>query len=113
VPTLAAISLFAEGKTCIRNVAHLRHKESDRLHAIALEWNRLGGRVEELPDGLVIHGGYPLEPTLVDTHNAHRLAMALAVVGLRVPGIVIKDHACVNKSFPSFWTMWEHLREGN
>jgi len=112
-PTLAAISLFAEGRTCIRNVAHLRHKESDRLHAIALEWNRLGGRVEELPDGLVIHGGYPLEPTLVDTHNDHRLAMALAVVGLRVPGIVIKDHACVNKSFPSFWTMWEHLREGN
>jgi len=111
VPTLAAISLFAEGKTCIRNVGHLRHKESDRLHAIAVGWERLGARTEELPDGLVIHGGYRLIPTQVDPHNDHRLAMALAVVSLRVPGIVIKDRGCVNKSFPGFWTMWEHLRK--
>jgi len=113
VPTLAAISLFAGGKTCIRNVGHLRHKESDRLRVIAVEWKKLGGRVEELPYGIVIHGGYPLEPALVDPHNDHRLAMAFAVVGLRVPGIVIKDRECVNKSFPGFWTLWKDLREDN
>ncbi|MBW1857817.1 MAG: 3-phosphoshikimate 1-carboxyvinyltransferase [Deltaproteobacteria bacterium] len=56
-PTLAAIALFAEGKTAIRNVSHLRHKESNRLKAIAVEWSRIGSRVEELADGLIIYGG--------------------------------------------------------
>ena len=109
VPTLAAVALFARGKTVIRNVPHLRHKESDRLHAVVLEWSRIGGRVEELPDGLVIHGGRPLSPAVVDPHDDHRLAMALAVVGLKVPVIRIKDENCVNKSFPRFWKLWDRL----
>jgi len=109
VPTLAAIALFAEGKTVIRNVSHLRHKESDRLSCVSLEWNRLGGRVEELKDGLVIHGECPMLGTEVDPHDDHRLAMSLAVVGLRVPGVRIKDENCVNKSFPGFWDLWSRL----
>jgi len=109
VPTLAAIALFAEGRTAIRNVSHLRHKESDRLRAVALEWRRLGGRVEELPDGLIIHGGGPLSGAVVEPHDDHRLAMSLAVVGLRVPGIKIKNETCVNKSFPGFWDLWDGL----
>lgn len=107
VPTLAAVALFAEGKTTIRNVSHLRFKESDRLHAVALEWSRLGGRVEGIDDGLIIHGGRPLSGTIVDPHNDHRLAMSLAVVGLRVPGITIQNKKCVNKSFPGFWELWD------
>ena len=107
VPTLSAIALFADGKTVIRNVSHLRHKESNRLRAIALEWSKLGGRVEELTDGLIIHGGRRLCGTTVESHNDHRLAMSLAVVGLKVPGVRIRDEVCVNKSFPQFWALWD------
>lgn len=109
VPTLAAIALFAEGKTAIRNVSHLRHKESDRLRTIALEWSKIGVRVEELADGLIIHGGRRLSGTAVESHNDHRLAMSLAVVGLKVPGIRIREEGCVNKSFPGFWELWDRL----
>ena len=109
VPTLAAVALFARGKTVIRNVAHLRLKESDRLKAIWEEWTRLGSRIEELADGLIIEGGAPLHGSLCDPHDDHRLAMSLAVVGLKVPGIKIQQEQCVAKSFPRFWAVWETL----
>lgn len=109
VPTLAAIALFAEGKTIIRNVSHLRLKESDRLQAVALELGRTGGRVKEQDDGIIIYGGNRLSGTFVDPHNDHRLAMSLAVVGLKVPGIKIRQESCVNKSFPGFWKLWDRL----
>jgi 3-phosphoshikimate 1-carboxyvinyltransferase len=109
VPTLAAVALFARGKTIIRNVPHLRYKESDRLHALWEEWTRLGARIEELPDGLIIEGRAPLQGALCDPHDDHRLAMSLAVVGLRVPGIEIQDEHCVAKSFPGFWEWWDSL----
>ncbi len=109
VPTLAAVALFADGKTAIRNVPHLRHKESDRLRAIALEWNKLGGRIEEMDDGIDIYGGRHLTGTIVDPHNDHRLAMSLAVIGLKVSGISLKNENCVDKSFPQFWDLWDHL----
>ncbi len=109
VPTLAAVALFADGKTVIRNVPHLRHKESDRLRAIVSEWSRLGSRVEELSNGLIIHGGSPLIGTMVDPHDDHRIAMSLAVVGLRVPGIRIQNEGCVEKSFTQFWRMWDKI----
>lgn len=110
VPTLAAVALFARGRTVIQNVAHLRHKESDRLHALAVEWGRIGGRVQELPDGLIIEGEAPLSGGVVDPHNDHRLAMSLAIVALRVADIEITDKDCVRKSFPTFWRMWDCLQ---
>jgi 3-phosphoshikimate 1-carboxyvinyltransferase len=109
VPTLAAIALFAQGRTAIRNVSHLRNKESNRLRAIASEWSRLGARVDEVSGGIIIHGGERLFGTVVDPHDDHRLAMSLAVVGLRVPGIRIKNERCVHKSFPRFWEAWDRL----
>ncbi len=109
VPTLAALALFARGRTVIRNVAHLRHKESDRLQALREEWTRLGARIEELPDGLTIEGSVPLNGAPCDPHNDHRLAMSLAVIGLRVPGIRIRQAECVSKSFPLFWDFWDRL----
>jgi 3-phosphoshikimate 1-carboxyvinyltransferase len=109
VPTLAAVALFARGKTVIRNAAHLRLKESDRLAAVSREWGLLGARVEELDDGLIIEGGQPLKGTALDPHDDHRIAMSLAVVGLRVPRIVISHEECVKKSFPTFWQLWEEL----
>ena len=109
VPTLAAVALFARGKTTISNVAHLRFKESDRLSAVAREWGKLGGRVEEFEDSLIIHGNEPLHGSQVDPHDDHRLAMSLAVIGLKVPGVHIQNPGCVNKSFPRFWELWEQM----
>jgi 3-phosphoshikimate 1-carboxyvinyltransferase len=109
VPTLAAIALFAEGKTIIRNVHHLRYKESDRIGDTAKELRLIGAKIEELQDGFVIHGGQKLIGAEIDPHKDHRLAMSLAVAGLRVPGIRVTDEHCVDKSFPSFWEMWDNM----
>ena len=109
VPTLSAVALFAEGKTQIRNVAHLRSKESDRLHAIAGEWRKLGARIDELENGLVIYGGTRLAGAVLDPHDDHRLAMAGAVIGLRVGNIGLRNADCVRKSFPDFWRLWDRL----
>jgi 3-phosphoshikimate 1-carboxyvinyltransferase len=69
----------------------------------------MGGKVEEMPDGLVVSGGNRLTGTLVDPHDDHRLAMSLAVIGLRVPGVTIENEMCVSKSFPLFWELWDSL----
>jgi 3-phosphoshikimate 1-carboxyvinyltransferase len=108
VMTLAITSLFAPGRTVITNVANLRYKESDRLKALTIELKKIGATVEELPDGIVIEGGN-LHGAEIDTYNDHRIAMALSLAGLRIPGIKIKDENCVNKTFPSFFDMFLSL----
>ena len=90
VMTLAAVACFAKGPTTIRNVAHIRHKETDRLTALATELRRVGATVDEFADGLTITPG-PLHGAEIETYNDHRMAMSMALVGLRVPGIVIKN----------------------
>jgi 3-phosphoshikimate 1-carboxyvinyltransferase len=108
VPTLAALAPFAAGTTTIRNVAHLRIKESDRLAACANELGRLGASVEELADGLVVRGTWnasapPGAPVRVETWDDHRIAMSFALLGLRRPGVSIADPRVVAKSYPDFW----------
>jgi 3-phosphoshikimate 1-carboxyvinyltransferase len=108
-PTLAALAPFAASPVRIRNVAHLRWQESDRLHAVATELARLGARVDELADGLVVypsalHGG------VVRTYDDHRIAMAFALIGLKIPGVTIDDPECVAKTFPDFFARLEMLR---
>ena len=108
VPTLAAIAPFARGTTRIRNVAHLRLKESDRLAAMATELGRLGVPVSESPSGLTIEGCWadeapPENPVVVDSHDDHRIAMSCALVGLRRPGVSIARPGVVAKSYPGFW----------
>jgi 3-phosphoshikimate 1-carboxyvinyltransferase len=109
VMTLAAVALFAEGPTSIRNVAHIRHKETDRLSALATELRRLGAGVEEFSDGLTIVPR-ALHGASIRTYNDHRMAMSLALVGLRVPGVVIQDPGCVAKTYPGFFADLEKLR---
>lgn len=110
VPTLAGMAAFAEGESRIRNVAHLRVKESDRLQVMALELRKFGVPVEELPDGLVIRGGRVHPPRMpIETHEDHRIAMTFAVMGLRTPGVVIEGAECVSKSFPNFWEVFDSL----
>jgi 3-phosphoshikimate 1-carboxyvinyltransferase len=110
VPTLAATALFARGETIIRNVPHLRIKETDRLRAMATELSRAGADVRELEDGLVIRGGATLNETEAETYDDHRIAMSMSLVGLRQDGIRILDPSCVGKSFPDFWERWEEMR---
>ncbi len=110
VMTLGAVACFAEGPTTIRNVAHIRHKETDRLAALAAELRRVGAEVEEFADGLTITPR-PLHGAEIETYNDHRMAMSMALIGLRVPGIVIKDPGCVAKTYPHFFADLERLRE--
>lgn len=102
VQTLAAAALFADGPTTITGVRHIRHKETDRISALANELRKLGASVEEFPDGLRITPA-PLHGAKIDTYDDHRMAMSLALVGLRQPGVVIRNPACTAKTYPRFW----------
>lgn len=110
VMTLGAVACFAEGPTTIRNVAHIRHKETDRLAALAAELRRVGAEVDEFSDGLTITPR-PLHGATIETYNDHRMAMSLALVGLRVPGVVIKNPGCVAKTYPGFFDDLARLSE--
>ncbi len=108
VPTLAAVAPFLQGETRIVNVPHLRIKESDRLAAIAMELARVGAEVEELDDGLIVQGSWhetdpPVAEVRCESYDDHRIAMAMALVGLRRPGVSIADPQVVAKSYPHFW----------
>jgi 3-phosphoshikimate 1-carboxyvinyltransferase len=109
VMTLAAVACFAEGPTTIRNVAHIRHKETDRISALATELRKIGAEVEEYANGLKITPR-PLRGAEIETYDDHRIAMSMALVGLKVPGIVILDPGCVAKTYPGFWEDLEKLR---
>lgn len=105
VPTLAVVAAFAEGKTVIENIAHLRIKECDRLSAVVAELTKLGVKVEEQEAAMIIHGegGAGLRGAVIETYEDHRMAMSMAVAGLRIPGVQITGEECVAKSFPDFW----------
>lgn len=118
--TLAAVACFAEGTTTITGLRTLRVKETDRLAAMQAELSKLGVRVEifQVPSD---KGGPPDEgiritppsggidcsasaPRIVfDTYDDHRMAMSLALIGLRRPNVVIRDPACVAKTYPTYW----------
>ena len=109
VQTLAAVALFANGKTRVRGVAHNRHKETDRIGDLARELRKLGGRVEEHEDGLTITpvdraytvpSGAEIE---IETYNDHRMAMSLALPGLRIPGVKIINPGCTVKTYPNYF----------
>jgi 3-phosphoshikimate 1-carboxyvinyltransferase len=107
--TLAVLCAFADGPSRITGLASLRVKETDRVLAITQELRKLGVGVEEGPDFWVIHppAGGKYTGAGIDTYEDHRMAMAFAVAGLRIPGIVIHDPGCVAKTFPDFWQRWE------
>jgi 3-phosphoshikimate 1-carboxyvinyltransferase len=108
VPTLAVVASFAEGTTVIKNVAHLKTKESDRLTATVTELNKMGIEAECTESTLIIKGGQP-RGAVVETYNDHRIAMSFAMAGLKIPGVCIRNEDCVAKSFPDFWQVFEGL----
>jgi 3-phosphoshikimate 1-carboxyvinyltransferase len=107
--TLAAIAPFAATPTRIRGIASARRKETDRIGATCAELARLGVRVEEHSDGMTIHPCQSLRPAEIQTYNDHRMAMAFSLIGLRVPGLVIENPACVSKTFPDYFKVLESL----
>jgi 3-phosphoshikimate 1-carboxyvinyltransferase len=105
VPVLAALACLADGPSTLRGVAHVRLQETDRLRALATELRMLGAGVSELPDGLVITPG-ALRPGTFGTYDDHRLAMAAAVLGLAVPGLLVENVETVGKTMPDFTERW-------
>ncbi len=100
--TLAVVALFADGPTTIRGVAHIRHKETDRIADLARELRKLGAGVEELADGLRITPA-PLHGAAIETYNDHRMAMSFALAGLKIPGVTIRNPGCTAKTYPKFF----------
>jgi 3-phosphoshikimate 1-carboxyvinyltransferase len=100
--TLACVAVFADGPTRIRNVAHMRLKETDRVSAVVTELRRLGIRADEHDDGLTIHPA-PITPATVATYDDHRMAMSFSLIGLRAAGVRIADPGCTAKTYPGYF----------
>jgi 3-phosphoshikimate 1-carboxyvinyltransferase len=116
VQTLSAVALFVAGPTRIRNVGHIRHKETDRIGDLARELRKFGARIEEHVDGLTIippSDPAKLQGAVIETYRDHRMAMSLALVGLRVPGVVINDPGCTAKTYPRFFDDLGRLMNGS
>ena len=108
VLALAVVALFADGASTLRNIAHLRIKESDRLAALESELRKLGARAHAGPDSLRIEPG-PLRGARIATYDDHRMAMAFALAGLRIPGVEIEDPECVAKTWPGYFEALDSL----
>ena len=111
VQTLAVAALFARGPTRVRGVAHNRYKETDRIADVARELRKFGAEIAEHADGLTITPPprWPETPTVLETYGDHRMAMSLALAGLRVPGVRVLDPACTAKTYPEFFADLEAL----
>jgi 3-phosphoshikimate 1-carboxyvinyltransferase len=100
--------LFAAGKSRLRGLGSLRFKESDRLAAMATELARLGAQARVEGDDLIVEPG-ALRAARIDTYGDHRMAMAFAIAGLRVPGLEIAEPQVVAKTWPGYWEMLSEL----
>ncbi len=118
--TLAAVACFAKGRSVLRGLKTLRLKESDRIQALQSELSKVGVRVDVSvlgdKDAITVtppEGGIDCSKgvgrVVFETYRDHRMAMALALIGLRRPNVWIKDPSCVAKTFPGFWSSWAGL----
>jgi 3-phosphoshikimate 1-carboxyvinyltransferase len=104
LPMLAVVATQAEGRTLIKGASELRVKESDRIKATVENLRRMGAKIEELPDGMVIEGKTPLKGAKIKTYDDHRIAMAFTIAGLIADGPVELDNPeCVKISYPNFF----------
>ena len=106
--TLAALAIFAKTPTTIHNINHIKLQESDRIQAILNELKKMGIICNEINDGIIIYPGTP-KPTLVETYNDHRMAMAFTLVGLKAGGITIDNPSCVSKTFENYFDIIDTL----
>ena len=110
-PVIAGLAVLAETPSRLRGIAHLRGHETDRLAALANEINRIGGKASETEDGLIIEPSGNLHGGLWHTYEDHRMATTGAIIGLRVPGIVIENIGTTAKTMPNFAEMWQEMLE--
>ena len=109
-PILTVLASLANGTSKFINASRLRIKECDRITCMKEEIEKLGGSIEELPDGMIIYGVDRLHGGLVDSHNDHRVVMALAIATLRMDGdLIIDNYEAINKSFPNFFDVFEKV----
>lgn len=110
IPALAVAASYADGTTMIRDAKELRYKETDRLHALAIELQKFGVHIQELPDGLIIEGKNPLKGAEVFSRGDHRMAMALVIAGMFAEGeTTVIDTKCIDVSFPNFVELLQNL----
>lgn len=107
VQTLAVVALFAQGRTRIVNVGNLRVKETDRLAALEKELTKLGAVVSTTVDSIVIDPPAKPHGARICTYDDHRMAMAFAVAGTRIPGVEIENPLCAAKTYPEFFQDFE------
>ncbi|WP_336031898.1 3-phosphoshikimate 1-carboxyvinyltransferase [Geodermatophilus sp. FMUSA9-8] len=107
--TLAAVAVYADSPTRVRGIGFVRGKETDRIRAIVTELRRAGLEAHEHDDGFTVVPGTP-QPVLFETYEDHRMAMSLALLGLRFSGIALADPGCVAKTYPGFFTDLDKLR---
>ena len=100
--------LVEQSPLVLTGIDFIRRKETDRIAAVVTELRRLGVVATEDDDGFTVQPGRP-HPGVVDTYDDHRMAMSFALLGLVVPGIVIDNPSCVNKTFPDFFDVLEEL----
>ena len=105
----AVMALFAEGRSTLRNIASWRVKETDRLAAMATELRKLGADVEEGADFLKISPGNLRPGVAIDTYDDHRMAMSFSLVALGGVPVTINDPACVAKTFPDYFRVFQTL----
>ncbi|NVJ68424.1 MAG: 3-phosphoshikimate 1-carboxyvinyltransferase [Gammaproteobacteria bacterium] len=109
VPTMAVLAAFAQGTTHITNIAHLAYKESNRIVDLCQQLIKIGVPCEYGGDYIKITGGAALMTAEVSSCHDHRLAMSLALLGIQLPGLVVKDAQAVEKSFPDYWQYLEQI----
>lgn len=110
IPVLAVAACCAQGETIIRNAEELKVKESNRIRTMVTELTKLGAKVTETEDGMIIQGGTPLHGAVTESFNDHRIAMSMAVAGLVADSpVTIENAECVDISFPDFYELWEKL----
>ena len=111
-PTIAALAALADSPSRLTGIAHLRGHETDRLAALVAEINGLGGDASELADGIEIRPA-ALRSGLWHTYEDHRMATAGAIIGLRVPGVLVQDITVTSKTMPEFAALWQNMLEAH
>jgi len=111
IPLIALAACFARGRTVIRDAQELRVKESDRIRSTVEELGKMGAQIEELPDGMIVHGERGLRGAACSSHGDHRLAMMLGVAGLVAGGETVIDGAeAADISYPAFWDDLDRIK---
>lgn len=110
IPIICVLAAFADGESVIRNVEELKYKESNRVLSIVEEFRKLNIDICEIEDGIKIKGGRKVKGCAVNSHNDHRIAMALSILScISGENIEIKNKECINISFPEFYDLLKNI----